>query len=204
MNKLFLQCILSNPNISKEQRKKEYEYKKYVDTHIENVKKAWGLLKDNNNVRDYLSSEYKSGTYDMRTGKGIVDTITYTVQYLYAIVDMQIENHDASKYTIDEWEGYRKNFYPVDNDEKNDNVRDFKAAVSHHYITNMHHWNWWADTNHKNDMPLNFVIEMCCDWIGMSITNNGNALDWYRNQKDIVLGNKQKKWVENILIRFYG
>ena len=184
-NNMVFTMLINDPNLSEEQRKKEKEYKKYVDTHVDNVKKAWDVMKGKDDIKEYLKSQYDD------------------VNYLYTIVDMQVKNHDASKYSIDEWEYYRKNFYPVDEYEKGDNVRDYETAKQHHYITNMHHWKWWADTNHQNDMPLNFVVEMCCDWIGVSMAFGKDALGWYKSQKDIVLGVKQKEWVESILTIYY-
>ena len=51
---------------------------------------------------------------------------------------------------------------------------------------------------------MNFVIEMCCDWIAMSmIYTETNALEWYKKQEDIKLGYKQKALVENLLEVYY-
>ena len=68
----------------------------------------------------------------------------------------------------------------------------------------MHHWNWWAKAGNKDIMPVNFIVEMCCDWIAMSMKFGGDAYHWYLDQDDIVLGEQQKEWVINILTKYYG
>lgn len=183
MGDLVYLAIISNPNLTKDQKAREKEYKEYVDEHVSNVKTAWELMKSSTDTMNYINS--------------IDDSV-------FIIVDNLISAHDMSKYGIDEWEPYRKNFYPIDEDEKEENISDFEKAWEHHYMNNLHHWDYWARTNSIDRMPFEFVIEMCCDWIAMSIKFGGTAYSWYKKQKDIVLGKKQKEWVENILKKFYN
>ena len=186
MSNFVYMAIMADPTISDEQKKQEKAYKAYVDEHIANVKKAWDTLKDNKEVIKYLETIY--------TG----------VSFLKSEVESQIIAHDTSKYGIEEWEAYRKNFNPVDEQEKEDNLRDFDKAWEHHWNNNMHHWNWWAKSGNKDIMPVNFIVEMCCDWIAMSMKFGGDAYHWYLKQDDIVLGEQQKEWVINILTKYYG
>lgn len=185
MGDLVYLAILSNPNLTKEQKAKEKEYKAYVDEHVSNVKTAWELMKSSDKVMDYINT--------------IDDSSTMKV-----VVDSLISAHDMSKYGIDEWEPYRRNFYPVDEDEKEENKVEFEKAWEHHYMNNLHHWKYWTGTNRVDKMPLEFVIEMCCDWIAMSMKFGGTAYSWYTKQTDIILGKKQKEWTETILKKFYN
>lgn len=183
MDLIYL-AIVEDPNISKEQKEMERRYKAYVDNHIGNVKKAWEDMMNNTKVMDYINSIAED-------------------KYIMGTVDTLIKAHDMSKYSIDEWEPYRKHFYPIDDQEKEDSNMDFEAAWEHHYMNNLHHWEYWARTG-KDNMPLSFVIEECCDWIAMSMKFGGTAYNWYKSQNNIVLGKRQKEWTENILKLYYG
>lgn len=186
MGDLVYLAIINDPTMSNEQRLLEKKYKKYVDEHVSNVNKVWKLMKSVDKVMEYIN------------------TIFDDSKFIIATVDSLIIAHDMSKYGIEEWEAYRKHFYPIDEKEKEDNIANFEKAWEHHYMNNLHHWNYWYKTKSEDKMPIEFVIEMCCDWIAMSLNSGGTAYNWYLNQKDIVLGNKQSEWVTNILKKFYG
>lgn len=187
MGDLVYLAIIADPTMSDKQRQKEREYKKYVDGHREFVAKAWKNMKAMSSIIEYLS------------------TITDNVNFLLATVDTLINAHDMSKYKIEEWEPYRKNFYPVNEEEKENNIADYQKAWKHHYMVNLHHWDYWHNTDSVDKMSIEFVLEMCCDWIAMSMRFGGTAYKWYiDNKKDIVLGDKQTDWVTNILKIYYN
>lgn len=187
MADLVYMDIMADPAISTKQRECERAYKEYVDEHINNVKEAWQNMQINKKCMEII------GKY---IGSVVSDTFIQTM-------DNNISAHDMSKYSMEEWEPYRKNFNPVDDQEKENNLAEFEKAWDHHKKVNMHHWNWWAE-NHKEDkMPLHNVIEMCCDWIAMSKKFGGDAYNWYKKQTDIVLGNQQKSIVEDLLKAYY-
>lgn len=177
----------NDPSISDEQKKAENEYKEYIEEHINNVNKAWSLMKKNKDVMKYIGKE-----------AGI------DVAFMIASLDNQIKAHDLSKFSVEEWEPYRMYHYSINDQEKIDSKSDYEKAWEHHYTNNLHHWNWWAYNNQKDKMTLNYVIEMCCDWIAMSMKFGGDAYHWYLNQTDIILGEKQKTWLINILTKYYG
>lgn len=187
MSDLIYLAYANDPSISEEQREKEKEYKRYIDEHIKNVTNAWMIMKNNKNVIEYLKS-----------------IVNVDIQFFISSIDSQISAHDMSKFSIEEWEPYRKNHHPVDEQEKLDNKSDYEKAWEHHYTNNLHHWNWWAYNKQENKMPLTYVVEMCCDWIAMSMKFGGDAYHWFLNQKDIILGVKQKEWLVNILTLYYG
>jgi len=177
----------NDPSISDEQKKAENKYKEYIEEHINNVNKAWSLMKKNKDVMKYIGKE-----------AGI------DVAFMIASLDIQIKAHDLSKFSVEEWEPYRMYHYSVNDQEKIDSKADYEKAWEHHYNNNLHHWNWWAYNNQKDKMTLNYVIEMCCDWIAMSMKFGGDAYHWYLDQTDIILGEKQKTWLINILTKYYG
>lgn len=186
MGDMVLLAMINDPNIPDEQRAKEKEYKKYVDEHISNVKTAWNHMKANHECMDYIKS------------------IVNDFYFITVIIDSLVASHDMSKYGLEEWEPYRKNFNPVNDEEKNDNIAAFEKAWEHHYMNNLHHWEYWYKTNTVDKMPIEFVVEMCCDWIAMSAKFGGTAYDWYNKQTNIVLGEQQKEWVVSLLKKFYS
>ena len=116
--------------------KKQDEYKKYIDTHVENV------------IRSY--NEICNKIY------GKDDEIDKALQALSDI----IHKHDDSKYGDFEFEPYRKQFFPIDEKEKEENEEAYKKAMLHHYGENAHHPEHWKDVNGRiHDMPLNYIIE---------------------------------------------
>lgn len=149
--------------------KKRLEYRDYIDEHILNVKKAWNIVKT---VCDYI----------------LIDELGY-ISVSCEIIESNIIMHDRSKYGLEEFEPYRKYFYPISKNEKEKCKNEFDKAWVHHYMNNPHHWDyWWAI---KSKMPIQFVVEMICDWIAMGIKFNekdpiGDTIKWYNdNYKDI-------------------
>lgn len=171
------------------------KYRIDIDMHKNNVELAWKNMKSNDICKETLKKclEIFNGKVDVIILTNIMNTVSANVRV-----------HDQSKYSDTEFEPYRKNFFPVNEKEKEENAQNFELAWKHHYENNMHHWNWWAYNNQKDKMPLTFVIEMAMDWIAMSMKYpDSNALEWYQKQENIILGEKQKKCVELILKMYY-
>ena len=103
--------IRINADMLPEQKEKELEYLKYVQTHIDNVRTAWNIMKSTENcvniIRSYITMD-----------------ITAFLEYM----DKKIYIHDQSKFSKEEWEPYRKNFHPINDKEKEDNKADFEVA----------------------------------------------------------------------------
>lgn len=172
---------------------KEKIYLNYVAEHIDNVNKAWDEIKNRSDCMKVILSSTLPGRID-----GNKD------QFL-SIMDSIIKVHDNSKFHDDEWDAYRKHFYPLDETEKKESEADFNAAWKHHYETNMHHWDFWYHANLVDDMTLMYVLEMCCDWIAMSIKFGGDALSWYeKEKKKIHLGKAQEEFVIRLLKVYYN
>ena len=121
-------------------------------------------------------------------------------------IDEQINVHDMSKYTEEEYDPYDAYFYG----NKTKKVQEeFDYAWLHHIHNNPHHWQYWLLVNDEDgtyalEMPENYVIEMISDWWAFS-HKKGNLyeiFDWYKEKKKhMILHEKTKKLVEDILDR---
>src|SRR5699024_2354526 len=171
----------------------EDKYQIYINEHIENVMRAWYNMKNIQPLKLIIIKIWDQNLSSM------------DLESVYNTTESNIQVHDASKRGPNKFDAYRKNFYPVDEKEKEDNLQYFEKSWQHHYSNNMHHWDWWAESGNKENMPLSFVLEMCCDWIAMSMYyGTSDAIDWYKkNRRKIKLGKKQKALVESILQLYY-
>ena len=185
--KLIFENIINDPNIPEAQKNQEKKYKAYIDNHKKNVVETWEELKKNKIIYDYIMAQNQKEN----------------IENIENIINKNVQMHDNSKYGEEEWEPYRKHFYSVNEEEKKSSKKEFGKAWEHHKKTNSHHHEHWEEINQNNEMPLTDVVEMCCDWISMSKVLGGTALSWYKSQKNIFLGNKQKEWTLFILNEYY-
>jgi hypothetical protein len=98
---------------------------------------------------------------------------------------VQLEIHDRSKYSLDEFPYYVRQFHGDKGDPSG-----FAVAWLHHQNTNPHHWEYWITrSDHTNSaadgclpMPERYVREMVADWMGASYTYTGSwdITDWCR------------------------
>lgn len=130
--------------------KEEKENMEYIKEHVQNVQKAYkeyGAL---------LSSCLELDPEDLT-------------------LEILIANHDKSKFSSEEFESYRKRFFPMEG-EKTD-PESFNAAWLHHIHSNPHHPEHWVLQNYNKEthsfyaipieMPKVYLAEMLCDWIAM-------------------------------------
>ena len=185
--KLIFENIINDPNVPEAQKIQEKKYKAYIDNHKKNVVETWEELKKNKIIYDYIMAQNQKEN----------------IENIENIINKNVQMHDNSKYGEEEWEPYRKHFYSVNEEEKKSSKKEFGKAWEHHKKTNTHHHEHWEEINQNNEMPLTDVVEMCCDWISMSKVLGGTALSWYKSQKNIFLGNKQKEWTLFILNEYY-
>ena len=148
------------------------EYTQYIVEHKANVEKAYRWIQDHNIFED---CEFP----------------------------VNIIEHDLSKYSADEYKAYDDYFYG----KKTEAVkREFNYAWLHHIHNNPHHWQYWVLKHDDGpeealEMPLNYAIEMICDWWSFSF-KTGNLyeiFDWYNKHKGMVLHEKTRKFVEDTL-----
>lgn len=203
---------INNLSISPEQREKEKAQLEYTETHINNVLKAWELIKESESCIDIINSQISKARLAQVTLTNEIPCPYTSLIPVIEFMDHQIRLHDLSKYSEIEWEAYRRNFYPINDQEKEKYKEDFDKAWLHHYTINTHHWNYWYKIRKDiNAMDLLSCIELCCDWIAMNFVFDGTALDFYEknvlqctdpNEK-IYLGEKQSSFILNLLTAFY-
>lgn len=83
--------------------------------------------------------------------------------------------HDLSKYSLTEFFSSGRYFQgtssPIDAEKRE---KGYSLAWQHHKGHNPHHWEYWIDNigTYKNTpckIPIEYVIEMICDWLGAGI-----------------------------------
>ena len=208
MGKVIVNSDL-NSSSSDEDIQKSNEYVNYILEHVNNVKTAYNTLFKNKvyDISDICSQEeYECSINLLDAGQGIIA-------------------HDDSKFSDEEFYGYRRKFYPTseesaitDLDTVNRINEDYEAAWKHHYTHNPHHPKYWKYTDEDNNildtplevarpMDMRYIIEMICDWEGMSIKFKSSTVDWYNNKateekKD--LNPATKNTVEKLLRQIYN
>lgn len=160
-----------------------FNYNQYLKTHLESVKKAFEWIKEN------IPEVFKNEDETKR-------------------VSIQIENHDASKFTFEEYEAYNDFFYGSAVPEPE--VRQaFNEAWLHHIHTNPHHWQHWILINDDPELgemllkiPNNYLIEMICDWWSFSWAKGDLYLifDWYEEHKAYMKINSVSKWKIEVIL----
>ena len=114
--------------------------------------------------------------------------------------------HDQSKYDKEEYDAYDKYFY---GNRSYEVVQNFNYAWLQHIHKNPHHWQHWILINDDSylgivalEIPLNYIIEMICDWWSFS-WRSGNLyeiFDWYAKHRDgMQMNDTSRKIVEDIL-----
>ena len=157
---------------------KEDDYRKYLFNHVRGVKKAYDWI--NENIPDYAMD----------------------------IPDIYL--HDNSKFTPEEFDAYANFFY---GERTNAVVEAFDYAWNKHQKNNPHHWQYWVLINDEEgtigipkikclDMPIEYIIEMICDWWSFSWVKNDlyEIFNWYESHKNSMqLSKKTREIVEDIL-----
>ena len=120
----------------------ENQYREYLKDHIQNVNRSWN---------EFLKPSLLKNLEDFDL---IEDDLSD--------IDEVILNHDASKYSDEEFEGYRQWWYPVD-DSLKDEV-PYNQAWNHHQKVNPHHWRYWLLVRDGGDLtPLDMPFKYVCD-----------------------------------------
>ena len=159
---------------------KTKEYKEYIDNHIKNVQKAWSII-------DKATSKYKLNSWGQQNGCNA-----------HMFINKFIRNHDKSKYSIEEFEGYRKKFYPVVGEDFDE--EEFQKAWEHHQKHNLHHWQSMKAIDYDHVFILEYTIEMICDWFAMAMQFGESHRDYYNKNKDKI---ELQKWQHELIEEEY-
>lgn len=153
------------------------KYNNYIIEHINNVKKAFSIY-----------------------GELLCEELELNLRYM----QNQINEHDESKWSTEEFEPYARKFFPEGKEITTD--YDFNKAWMHHIQYNCHHPEHWLfydyDTKKVTiyDMPDAYIVEMICDWIAMGYKFNNKAYEYYEKEShNKPLSNNTKFKVEYLL-----
>lgn len=167
------------------------EYNEYIELHRANVMKAF-----EEHMLPYLEN-------------------VYDASHIVSLRN-QLKEHDLSKYDKEEYDAYAHKFYPSGSMTEESIRSEFAYAWLHHLHNNKHHSQYWYirnDTDHEDDrpldMPLDYIIEMLCDWGSFyymneekkpGINTNSTAHMWWdEHNKDFSLSLKTVSIIEDLL-----
>ena len=133
--------------------------------------------------------------------KEFADWLKKNLPEVFEGVDMDsfdelIDEHDESKFSVEEFDAYAKHFYCDD-----DYSLEYDSAWGHHWTNNEHHPEHWGG----RDIPYIYILELLCDWGSFSIAKgdfNELISYYYEDAKDDDekdLSPNTKKTIENIL-----
>lgn len=171
------------------------EYDKYLMDHIAAVNQGckWLMTKCEKEVRDILPDlpEFKASR-----------------------ISEPFSQHDASKYSDEEYEAYDGYFYGPDGIKRYEGAsvevqEAFNYAWLHHIHVNSHHWQHWLLVEDDGggvgmalEMPDLDILEMICDWWSFS-WRNGNLFEifnwWNEHSGKILLGVETRLKVVDLL-----
>lgn len=121
-------------------------------------------------------------------------------------LEQNCKNHDKSKFSTYEFEGYRQYFYHVSGEKRDEEL--FKKSWLHHQNNNMHHPEYWVLRTETGiaetlDMPDLYIAEMLIDWAAMSMKFN-DTVEKYYNKKGYShpFSEKTRNKVESLLSIF--
>lgn len=159
----------------------ETNYTNYINTHKANVKKAWIIIEKACNLY-----ERNSWMQEHSCNAG-------------SIIDGMIALHDDSKFSSEEFNSYRKRFFPCVEVDGDFNKEEFELAWQHHKDNNLHHWESMKAIDYKDYYIVERTIEMICDWFAMAINFNEKHREYYNKNKDrIQLQDWQHELIEDI------
>jgi len=151
-------------------------YLDYLEEHLNNVQKAWQEVQKKCADKHFI--------YD---------------DFVFWTIDSQVNNHDLSKFSKEEFTQYCQHFYPLKNEKINPD--DFENAWKHHYQINHHHWET-SEINPYSDTDIVWIINlvhMVIDWLAMSYKFGDTPRQYYEKHKDeIILSEPAIKFIYEI------
>jgi hypothetical protein len=146
------------------------EYLDHLEDHLLKVGRAWQQMKPM--IRDLIPAR------------------------VMCLVDLEVDRHDLSQFSEEEFCAFREHLYPVEGDRKN--VGTFGRARAHHAQHNPHHWENWTMSSDSEDRIIH-MIHMLIDWCA-----KGNQNEHWRSVKGRMVGHlRGPEWglIDEILRR---
>lgn len=129
-----------------------------------------------------------------------LDTHINAVKYCYKLLwGKELEEHDSSKYSKEEYKAYDDYFYGKSNRTSDVSKaiemlkvdKAFDYAWLHHLHNNPHHWQYWVLNNDDGtkealDIPKEYIKQMIADWASFSWINKNpqSIIDWYGEHRE--------------------
>ena len=162
-------------------KQKEKEYKKYLHDHKINILKAF---------------------YEILNCKELNNIFNKNPELVSSLWYRALE-HDDSKYEKEEFNAYRKHYFPINIQEKRFNELAFEKAKNHHYQNNDHHWQNRQNWKNENELSLNTklaCLENILDWLARGYEFNNRPYQYYEKvYNKIKLPIEQKKFIEYLI-----
>ena len=154
------------------------------------------LTKEDRQYADYLKKHQRNvqvAFYEFINHTYIYDPIInlFKTNIDLNMLELRILHHDASKWSKEEFLPYRQYYYSANNLRSKELLN---KAWAHHFSTNDHHPEYWIidrdqhinlilneqfDTLKSEDMSIEAIFEMLCDWIAMSLQFHSSLINWY-------------------------
>lgn len=145
------------------------EYLNYLEEHLENVEHAFTEISDACKDMSWVSDDFSWHT-----------------------LRAEVELHDWSKFSVEEFIPYCENFFPVKGDVKDEEA--FSAAWENHKKENHHH--------HETAKTVLDTVHMVIDWTAMGYKFGDTAQQYYEENKDrIQLSDEQVEFIYEIFDR---
>lgn len=172
MNMNFINALAALSAITEDAKDYQEENKKYILEHIERV----------GQFADWLKEKVPE----------LFDEIDID------IFDDLIKEHDASKFSEEEFEPYAQKWF-----NNSGKTLEYEEAWKHHWMNNEHHPEYWLG----EDMPYIYILEMICDWGSFSIKSGDfrELSDFYydkaKDDPEKNLSDATKEIIEEILAK---
>ena len=154
-------------------------------------------------LEKYLTKVQKHIEAVQIAGNDLIDMFL-PLEYSYTLFRVNLENHDLSKFSVDEVYGYAN--YSFGEDENTpEQKQNFRLSWMHHKRQNSHHPEFWLDTNQKGKvtampMPDIYIAEMLADWCGASKIYGTPMKKWLdENFESILFHSQTREKVESCL-----
>lgn len=152
----------------------EVKYSDYIEEHLSNIRNVWEDLSKSNSF----------------------NSLNITDNEKNKLME-NLSNHDRSKYSTEEFEPYRKNFFPSKLEDENPEVNGFEKAWNHHQKSNPHHWQYWLMWKDGEttalEMQKEYLIEMLIDWTAMSYKFKDTPKNFYDKNKYTMMFHEQTR-----------
>lgn len=117
---------------------------------------------------------------------------------------INLDNHDNSKTSLEEFKPYADKFFPIKGENINNMDQEFNRAWLHHIHHNPHHPEHWIlyDRMHTDilDMTDIFIIEMICNWLAICDEKEINIINWW-DSNYIPLSYNTRKKVSDVMCK---